>query len=207
MRIALFISGRIENNIEYFLEKIKKYELNNPNIIIDIFLSINDTQNNEQIELLNPAAYNFEKINFPEYLNNSPIEQRDGNIFNMYSMYYNNYKCFELIKKYMNNNNFVYDIIIKYRIDILCNNFLDLSYFNENSLFIPENNDWNGLNDQVAYGSYNIMEKYCNLYLFYEKYINEKVLIHPETFLKHHISVSNLNLNLKRFNWKYSLKR
>ena len=73
MRIALFIPGRIENNIDYFLKKIKKYEYDNPNNKIDIFLSINDTLNVEQVKLIKPVAYNFEKVNFPEYLDSQKV--------------------------------------------------------------------------------------------------------------------------------------
>jgi hypothetical protein len=110
-------------------------------------------------------------------------------------MTYKIYRSFSLIP----DN--TYDIIIKNRLDIKFNEKLIVD---ENSNFnVPMGGDhWHGLMDLFSYGSYNIMQKYSNLFLYLPIYVFEKhQIFHPEILLRHHCNMTNLKI--RRF--KYDL--
>lgn len=144
-----------------------------------------------------------------EHINHIPLSRQKffknafTNILHVYSMFFNNYKAFKLLEEYQRENNIIYDYIIKYRSDLCSDDNLILESSKE-TLYIPFGNDWGGLNDQVAYGDYTVMKKYCYLYENLDNLVfNMNIIYHPETLLKHHTE----NINIKRFNYEYKIAR
>ena len=198
IHIAIFFGGSanvITPHVKQFLE----YK----NVIPFVSASFS------QINNLNTPTLqcNIEDAPFPEYLHSVPIYAHTKPK-NIYSMFYHNKKCMDLIENYEKNNNMKFDIVIKYRNDIDTSEVLNFDNppVSDNTIYIPNNNDWGGINDQIAYGSKVAMKKYCSLIDNYQKYILEDNIInHPETILKHHL-ISN-NLTVQRFVFSYFLNR
>jgi len=132
-------------------------------------------------------------------------------------MFYNDYNAFSMIYNYSCENNVKYDIIMKYRSDIINNEVPDLNNFDTNILYsvIPPFN-MIGLGkhkvqivcDQWVWGSYNIMKIYCNTY----NYILEKIKefngyyeIHPESCLTDNC-IDN-NIQIKHISIKFYLDK
>jgi hypothetical protein len=80
-------------------------------------------------------------------------------------MYFHNLKAFEMMQSYEIKNNISFDIVIKYRIDVLPNQVSEQLFDNvplqnllQDSVYIPCEFDWLGLNDQIAIGSRTVMQ-------------------------------------------------
>ena len=202
--IAIFYSGRIKGFEHKKDTHIKQKELYKP----IIFLSLNQKEEDEiskEFKIcfdISDDRINYEETQYPTEifsLNKCDVTSYE----NCYSQYYHNKKCFELIKKYQNTNNIVFDIIIKQRCDIDTNDILPVGIPENNTLYIPEGEDHQGLNDRVAYGNYSSMEKYCDtVNNIIDICKNQGVIYNPETILKKQIL--NNKLNIIRF--KYDTK-
>lgn len=76
-----------------------------------------------------------------------------------------------------------------------------------NNVYIPQGFDYLGTNDQLAFGVYSVMEKYCSLYSklnYYADFINnQKAPIAPELLLKIHLHYSQVYV--KRIPFVYIL--
>ena len=176
---------------------------------IEFFCSINDSRvDYDFINLfdIKKSNYNFEKHVFPENLK-IKNKRPETNINNTMSMFYNWMKNFQLIENFQKKQNMLFDIIINYRSDILSSEFINfdkIENINFNTIYIPQGNDWGGVNDQMAFGNFDSMKKYCEIYKNIQKYNdNDNVIFHPETLLKHHLKCSNVNII--RFYFKYVL--
>jgi hypothetical protein len=91
-----------------------------------------------------------------------------------------------------------YDIILSYRLDLKSYNYMNFEI--NDCINIPTGSDYNGRNDQMAYGNYEVMKKYMNLYLYLPEILNNCIL-HPEPIMKYYII--NYGLKLKRFQLLY----
>jgi hypothetical protein len=56
-----------------------------------------------------------------------------------------------------------------------------------NVVYIPEGQDYGGLNDQFAFGDYAAMKYYCSMYDRIDEYWNAGCKFHPETLLAYHL--------------------
>ena len=127
-------------------------------------------------------------------------------------MYYTLMKAFYQLEFYSKNNNIKYDLIIKFRTDLIFDNFPNFNLFdiNEKYIYTPSINKFNfnpyiiQINDQVAIGSYKLMKKYCMVYPNIELYLkNENNYYHPETLLSYHIYYNKINI--KDFDFIYNI--
>ena len=203
MRAAIMFIGRIktyEEQLEYLLKLQKKYDL-------DVFCSLNlenlDEYHQTFLDALNVKKFHFEKapynIDWNNYATRYVVIRP-----NMVSHFYNSFKCFQLIEEYQKENNFTYDIIIKFRADIISSEELNLEKNVEpNNIFIPSGWDHCGINDQVAYGDYNTMKLYCDVYNRIENMCNNGCDFHPETLILRLLINNNIRIN--RFNYNYNL--
>ena len=133
------------------------------------------------------------KLNFPEY----------G--FNMVSMLYSINEANNLKKRYEEENNFIYDIVIRYRFDLNIFGNLDLFSLDlDNKIYcLKECPHFNGVNDQFAVGSsqnidvfsssLNIIPELWNMYQFFgiESVCGETV-VYYNTWLKNQIEINIL---------------
>jgi len=204
MKIAIFFSGRIkgyEHTFSHLKSIIDKY---NP----IFFTSLNQESEDEYTKTfcekfnIKTDQINYEKTILPDSLKDV---NSGSHVLNTYSMFNHNYKGFCLIEKYQTSHNIHFDVIVKYRAEINSSDILKFDETKNDKLYIPNGLDYGGINDQIAYGDFNIMKKYCELGNgnIEKLYIEKKIRYHPETLLCHHIK--SLNLSLVRPSFSYQL--
>jgi hypothetical protein len=209
MKTAIFFSGRIttyEDSVYWLKPLIDKYNA-------DCFCSLNSNSIDAFIKLFNIKKYYLEEFELNEQEEDLykksifPALIYITNVKNVASMFYNHYKNMELIDQYQIENNIKYDMILYLRSDILPEYHLDIQFkLEKNTVYIPLDNDWGGVNDQMAFGDYESMKKYTSLYQHLNNYIKNKVVnYHPETMLNYHLK--NMDLNIVRIYYPYKLNK
>jgi SAM-dependent methyltransferase len=132
------------------------------------------------------------------------FDNRDIN--GVLSMFYKVKVCNDLKKEHEQNNDFKYDCVIRMRSDLM---FMSPFYLNKdmdkNTLYVPTGYDYEGMNDQIAYGSSEIMDKYCDLYDNIDQLLRDGEKFNPEKLVKQHVLKSGLPL--VRSNMHYYIKR
>jgi FkbM family methyltransferase len=209
-RIAVFLSGRISGhrndiNLKNILKIKEKY---NPIFFISLNKSADDSEYTNMVRKI----LNVDDNRFQSFYTEIPseiytfIKAPETNAANTYSQFKHNNECIKMIDKYQKENKIIFDTVVKYRMDIypITENIINLNLLEENTCFIPEGNDHRiGINDQIGYGNFNTMLKYCNLIENINKLCISGVLFHPETLLLSHLHEEKINI--KRFNFEYWL--
>ena len=203
--VAMFFVGRIKHytDVEANLMKIKaKY---NPTF----FCSLNKKVKSDYIKTfcdkfgIQDSQINLETTVIPDWVKTLPKEG-ETSYDNTYSMFYHMNKAFQLIEAYQTKNKMKFDCVLLYRADMGSSDVLQLELPLENTIYIPLDHDYRGLNDQLAYGSFNTMKKTCECVKNIQKICKEQgVLYNPEAIYKKHIM--NEGLNISRFKYVYSL--
>ena len=103
------------------------------------------------------------------------------------SMYYSIFKSNELKISYEQKNKITFDCCVRMRFDSDIKDDFNIKNYDLNLLNIPKGKDWGGINDQFAFGSSSLMDKYSNTI-----YGTVGDIYHPETILMNHL---NPNLN------------
>ena len=211
-KIALYFSGRIktyEEQLPLLMEMQQTYN-------IDYFCSINgicDDYHQKFIQDLNIKHSFFEdheKIFDPSWrdrFHRLPT-QNDRDAYKISSSFYNNMKAFDIIKEYEQLHNIQYDIIIKFRADIISNHILPIvNNIETNTIYIPEGYKWDfyhleGINDHIAYGNSDVMKVYSNVFPNIEKYcIEEHRGYHPESLVLYNLQ--RHGIKIQRFAYDY----
>jgi hypothetical protein len=80
-----------------------------------------------------------------------------------------------------------YDVYIKSRCDITLSGKIDFNKYeiNNKNIYIPGGQDYlpGAINDQFAFGSYDVMKKYFGLYLNHMDLYRAGFVFHPETYV------------------------
>jgi hypothetical protein len=195
MRIALLVYGRLNKCKEHYnniMDNIGKEH------DIDVFLSSDnsvETQLQEFIELYKPISYNNDKIIY-----NTNLEKYEKpeatNIDSMIRHFINKKRVFALLELYVTKESITYDIVISLRIDLVFHNSFNLTPLQNDTIYIPSDNDFlDGINDQVAYGSIDVMKKYMNIYEYIIDLLERKTTIaHPESLTLANIQFHKINI-------------
>ena len=203
-KVAILISGILRSFTDTLLPFIIQLPDN-----FDVYISIskeNDIDDrffNDSMDLNNLLKYN--KI---KYIH---CDSTDIIIDNIYTIREKNIIIqWNRLYKLFNSITADYDIYIRMRPDInittTVNDFIDLiNNAKNNILYIPNgydifdtsflNKEEKSINDQFAYGSYNVMNKYCNLYNnveFKSQLISEKILY--EYLIENNIKIERVNI-------------
>lgn len=208
MKIAILIAGRILHFEKHYKNIIENIVQTNE---VDFFLS-HSPELGEDVEsfreLYKPKTLNNDEI-IPRYIDE---KYKHVNRHNCTRMLYNRQRVFNDFKEYSMNHNIHYDLIINYRIDTFAFNKLDYNWFNnsnENNIYIPLGED-NGIpnlsiNDQMAFGNINVMEKYFSIYNNIIEYLQEGCRFVGEDLVWHCIKKNNMNII--RLNHKQGIVR
>ena len=212
MKIAICLSGQprfIEKGVENFKKNILNYENidifihswfdeNNKNIEFDSSQSYLNfkvgKQNENTLQLFNdlfPKKIKLEKPKNFEELSHLP-DLPTAKQTKLASMFYSIYEANQLKKQYEQENNFIYDLVIKTRIDINYNEQLDIfkiaKDINKNNIFASKKYQECRMNDsyptksEFYYGSLSDtwfmtssenMNKCCDIYPNFEKIYND----------------------------------
>jgi hypothetical protein len=210
--VAVIFSGRIKGYtyVEQQLEALqKKYNAT-------FFISLNKEQRSEYIDRfckkfnIGDEQAIIEKTRIPEWIRSFNVEyhiaggKESPHVDYAYSMSQNIYSAFNLIAPYQEKYNTQFDCILFFRADIDSGEVINITMPQENSVYIPEEFDWGGINYQVAYGNYSAMKKYSELVNNLQNLCGEqRIAYHSESLLKKHLE--NENLNIVRFPFNYVL--
>ena len=208
--LAILIIGRIKGYtfVEKKLAKLQR------NYRATLFCSLNKKNRSDYINRfcnlydIKDDQLHLEPISPPEYLSkyHVPVQMR---IDHAYSCWYHKQKCFELMENYQNKYNIKFDCILYYRADI--DEFEELRFdpLEENTIYISEEKyphirDTYGINDQIAYGNFEVMKKYCGIVNSIKDICDQEgILYHPELLLKKYIEREKLVV--KRTTYDYML--
>lgn len=89
-----------------------------------------------------------------------------------------------------------YDVYVRSRGDVILHGKIDFHEFEytDNRIFIPTGNDYYGINDQFAFGNYQAMKVYYNLYLDYFKDHGWQLSYQPEATLLEHVLKNKMEI-------------
>lgn len=163
MKIAILFSGRIfrfGNHYNNIMENIVQGH------DADFFLSHSpelDEDLDAFCEIYNPVAVCNDPIPDFDFTQYPTFPEICMNRRNYICMLYNRKRVFNLLEEYIKKTGIYYDYIISYRLDLFAYNKIDYN-IQSNILYIPEGSDHLGINDQVAYGTYESMKVYMNAF-------------------------------------------
>lgn len=161
MKIAILYSGRILGYDTYY-NNLQKYIVKQNDV--DFFLSHSKELGEDLtgfINLYKPKIVIDETI---DYCGPPPPH------YNGMCMFYNRHRLFQAFKTFCQDNTVQYDIIIVYRVDVLALseiNFDVLNQLDDNTIYVPNIRQSQGVNDFMAVGNMNSIEKYCDLFEHY----------------------------------------
>lgn len=218
MRIAVLFYGRILFFRDHYENIVNTF---GPNV--DFFLS-HDPELDEDID-------EFNKVYKPIAINNDPITELDiykpyydkyfkifpdANVYrsskNMTKHFLNKRRVIELLKSHIQATGAKYDYVCMTRIDMNYQNTINWSNITplENTIYVPDGNDYGGLNDRICIGNFKTIEKYSSIYINSLKFIQEAFesnnkIMFPEIILDYHIK--DLKIDIKRFPLQYNIIR
>ncbi|MEI6835182.1 MAG: hypothetical protein WCL28_14455, partial [bacterium] len=105
----------------------------------------------------------------------------------------------QLQHDFANAHGIQFDFVFRLRFDNLYIFSLEsLADLDSSVLRVPAHDSWGGVNDRFAFGSPAVMDVYCNRFRSLAFYINEGLLIHPETLLATHIARHGIKVQSTR---------
>jgi hypothetical protein len=209
MHIAVLLYGRIANYKEHYSHLL--YVLGKENTV-DFFFSCDNAPEED--------IHAFIDIYKPIYINNEPIERKFN--FEQYPNYYNSTnfhrmephfvnkeRVFTLLEKHIHLTKIAYDIVFCTRLDMVYSKKILFAPIQENTIYIPDDithyyDNW--MNDHFAYGSFDVMKKYSNLYNRCGYLLdNGKSLAHPEALT--FANLEDYSIQVIRFRIPYDIER
>jgi hypothetical protein len=201
MKIAVFFSGRVvSDKLVEHMTTIKNW----PDHEFVFFSSQNaavakeeSTESMKSILSMTDEQSSVEVTHIPDWM---------FSCFQPYlwSQFYHNKKCMDMVLAYQERHHVSFDIVLKYRPDVQRCTPIPFETPQENTLYIPSDGDWmSGVNDMFAYGDVPSMIQYCSLIDYLHEYhFIQGVLLHPETLLGVHIR-SQPELRVSRFPYDF----
>jgi hypothetical protein len=163
-------------------------------------LSYDDKSN--ILKKLSPIDFKFESLSTTQQILELFVNQLANNakgvgsnprnyIFQFYSLY----KSFQLLQR-------EYDVVIRMRTDLQFTNNSPIPFIIDNALHIHNINCWPTINDQMGYGSYNVMKNYHETFL----HLENSHIMHPESLLHEQLIRNNVPIQ-KDWLVDYIIKR
>lgn len=117
-------------------------------------------------------------------------EHRD--IPGILSMFYKVEECNKLRKEYETEQNINYDFVIRFRGDLWMEEPFPIdARTTSNHLYLPIYGNFGGACDQLAFGSPQMIDKYCSLYSNIERCLRSGATLNPEKLLLFHLEMHN----------------
>jgi hypothetical protein len=202
MRIGVCFFGRIKHYDKKYL--IESFGSNHS---YDFFYSSDDEPAdliNQFIELYHPISIDNNKISYDvDFSIYSPPHPQQ--MHNMTCHFINKKRVFGLLETHCNLTNTHYDLIISVRLDLYIDKF-EPELPIENTIYIPTNEDHNGINDRFAMGDFKTMKQYMNIFDNCLYLLDNKITVaHPERLTLSNIQHCNINVN--RLNLYHNINR
>jgi len=204
MKIAICLSGQLRNYKEtfpYFNNFIIK-DLNP-----DIFI-YTDKYESEIESLYKPKKFGIQKSPIIKYFNFKNIHS-STNENSLLNQFYKISECNKLKIEYENENNFIYDLVIRCRFDaFFVKRFeKDQLIVNNNQILVPWGWDFKCVSpyaetDIFALGKSDTMNNYSNIFDNMYKYEND-ILFHPESLIGYNLYVNSINVKTYLINFHF----
>jgi hypothetical protein len=202
MKVAVMFVGRIKGYVPY-LSKLLEFK---NRYAPTYYCSLNRPADNEEATKLFdddvhkfsrelgiiPENMNLETTPLPDFLKDVK-DYKSWNPNNAYSMFYHENKAFSLIEKDVIRNKRQYDCILYCRADMNSEDILVLEFPKPNVIYIPSGEDFDGINDKLAYGSFDSMKKYCSVIKLLTSAESMNGMM-PESILKRHLDNEKLEI-------------
>jgi hypothetical protein len=191
INLAIFVSGRLIGYKDCFIESLNRIQ-NRSNYKIYLFFSINTFSFDKdsdaesvlnQLKLDTPnditiATINFEEFKMPKSYVMNRINNDNYNFgYNQLACYYNDFKNFQLIENYSLEYGIEFDIVCKFRSEIIIKNNFTFIIDDKDDLIIRHKPVWDGYYwghdykhtipmfvGDTAYGNLKSMKLYCSTY-------------------------------------------
>lgn len=186
--VAVLIYGRLNKCYKDIIKSVGNHN-------VDYFISSdNSTQSdlNSCIELYNPISYINDSITYKYKFHKYPNKRKETNVDTMTRHFINKQRVFNLLEQHVKTTGKQYDVIVSIRADLKINSKFNFK-INPNTIYIPRGNDFidYAINDQIAYGTYDVMKQYMNIINNCKKILKRgKSIPHPES-----LTLANLELN------------
>lgn len=196
--VKVFIHTWKIKNRNSFLKTVSGLEHKEEDKIVETNLSLLENYNYEKllIENYEECEKKFQKIyNSLKFIPADSLEDEPRTDVGPISMHYSIHKANQLKKEYENENNIIFDWVIRMRTDSdFRYDTLDLSSLSD-QLNIPSGEDWSdsGINDQFAVGKSHVMDLYSNLYN--NLHFTQSAKYYPERMLYLHLKNMNIIAN------------
>ena len=158
--VAVLIYGRLNKCYKDVIKSIGNHN-------VDYFISSdNSTESdlNKCIEIYNPISYINDSITYKYNFDKYPNKRDETNLDTMTRHFINKQRVFHLLEKHVKTTGKQYDVVVSIRTDLKINSKFNFK-INPNTIYIPRGNDFisHAINDQIAYGTYDVMKKYMNI--------------------------------------------
>lgn len=205
MKVAVLLTGhtRSWNRCK---DNFFKYIINplNPDIFFHSWNENMNTQNNKNeyenadLSALHPIKYEIEDWNdIKDFLVKKShffvIKHPYDNVVNTLSQHRKWFLCNELKRNHEINNNFVYDIVIRTRPDVLYNDYLTNNLdFNRDIVYTPEEYSYNIISDVLSISSSKNTDIYCNIFNKEEEIYQNNIKSNRKEFNPHNVLLNYL---------------
>jgi hypothetical protein len=201
MKTAICFSGQARS-LQFTYLNLKQYLIDRiPDCDVFIYVA-EDESSYQNMDCLNYLEPKVLKIGKDLYINDIGLihEQRNG--IQSYIQMLNSWKCANQLRlEYEKINNFVYDRVLRTRLDIKLFEPLPhiYDYDIQNYIYIPDFHNWNcvqgnGYNDRFAIGNSENITKYSNMIDYIRQYNSENHRIHAESTLFYHLNKNNIKV-------------
>jgi hypothetical protein len=114
----------------------------------------------------------------------------ETSVANTLNQWHNNFVGFAIVPNY-------FDVYVRMRADITFSGKIDFdSYdYSGNNIYIPQgHNYYDGVNDQMAFGSYEVMKKYYSVYLHHLEIYQTGKIFHTEGYVTENLKRQGVNI-------------
>lgn len=216
VRIGMLIGGRMRCFETDLLPKVLAYYKENPTHSVDVHVVVNenDAISLEHADINCPVFGTVSSVSVAVHEDLRTRAKSDVNVDNTMSMFYTNMKAFEQLSAYAHTNGVVYDVVLKYRPDIVCKQLPVLpESLKLNTVYYPSCQIWGdfgGMNDQVAYGLPSAIRTYTHAATHISDYTDPNgpnVRFHPESLLRYHLDTNKVVLEKVQYEYHLNPKR
>jgi len=188
MRVAVLVYGRLAKCAEHYENIIETIGTEHT---IDFFASSDNSANiDEFVRIYKPISYINETIENTYNLDKYP-QPLYVVVDNVVRHFINKQRVLSLLEKH----DVEYDAVVSLRVDCVFNGNFNFDNIKDNTIYVPEEYDWYGLNDQIAYGKPAVMKLYnsifSNLILLLEE---SRSVLHPESLTLANVQYHNLKI-------------
>lgn len=208
MKIAVLVYGRLESCQKLCGNIIEAIGGNEHEL--DFFMSSDNSPQEHLdwfLELYKPVLWTNAAIKYNCDFSKYSGKRAETNFHNMTCHFINKNRVIGLLETHLKQTDIKYDCVVSIRVDLFFRGKLNYDGIEENTVYIPKTGDWvGGINDQLAYGTFQTMRKYMDIFNTSIKLLEKQVVIpHPENLNR--ANIEYYKLNVSRFEIEYYILR